>query len=95
MTYEKYAEIVAETDEVYVATIWTGPNYYIGVWDKASIDDYVAYMDEGGFPMSHETAIAKTHVSDIRFMCKTEDYSQELLNEWIASLAGEGQADGN
>lgn len=83
MQYEKYPEIVHETDTAYICTIWTGPNYYIGWFKKKELDDYLAYAAECGYYVSFEKAIARTHVDDMHFMCRTEDYSDDLLSEWI------------
>ncbi|MBP3674049.1 MAG: hypothetical protein J6J18_09505 [Oscillospiraceae bacterium] len=86
MQYEKYVEIVHETEDAYIATIWTGPNYYIGWFPKADLDAYVKYAEECGHYVSLEEAIRRTSVGDMHFMCKTEDYDQDTLDAWIAQL---------
>ena len=83
MQYEKYAEIVHETRDAYICTIWTGPNYYIGWFEKKALDDYLTYAEECGHYVSLDEAIARTHVDDMHFMCKTEDYTEDVLNDWI------------
>lgn len=83
MQYKKYPEVVHETEDAYIATIWTGPNYYIGWFPKAELEAYANYAAEAGYPVTFEEALAQTHVDEMCFMCKTEDYSRELLDEWI------------
>lgn len=84
MQYNKYPEIVAETDDAYICTIWTGPNYYIGYFKKADLDAYINYAEECGVSVTLDQAIARTHVDDMQFMCRTEDYCDDVLNAWIA-----------
>lgn len=86
MQYEKYPEVVHETEDAYICTIWTGPNYYIGYFDKADIDQYIAYAEECGVYVSFDDAIRRTHVDDMHFMCRTEDYSDDVLKAWIERL---------
>ena len=83
MQYEKYPEVVHETEDAYIATIWTGPNYYIGWFPKAELEAYANYAAEAGYPVTFEEALAQTHVDEMCFMCKTEDFSQEVLDDWI------------
>ena len=84
--YVKYVELVHETETVYICTIWTGPNYYIGYFSKQDVDGFMEYAAEAGHYISFENAIARTSVSDMHFMCKTEDYDDDVLQAWIKRL---------
>lgn len=81
--YTKYVELVHETQDAYICTIWTGPNYYIGYFSKKEVDGFMEYAAECGHYVSFETAISRTSVSDMHFMCKTEDYSKDVVQAWI------------
>lgn len=83
MDYIKYADIIHETEDAYIATIWTGPNYYIGWFPKAELDAEIEYAAECGVSVSLEKAIVRTSVADMHFMCKAEDYSEEVAQAWI------------
>lgn len=84
--FEKYVELVRETETAYICTIWTGPNYYIGYFPKQEVDGFMEYAAEEGHYISFENAIARTSVSDMHFMCKTEDYDADVLQAWIKWL---------
>lgn len=81
--FEKYVELVHETETAYICTIWTGPNYYIGYFPKQEVDGFMEYAAEAGHYVSFESAVARTSVSDMQFMCKTEDYNGDVLRAWI------------
>lgn len=83
MQYEKHPEIVHETEDAYICTIWTGPNYYIGWFPKAELDAFIAYAEECGHFVTFDQAIARTHVDEMHFMCKSDEYCQEVLEAWI------------
>lgn len=84
--YEKYVELVKETETAYICTIWTGPYYYIGYFCKQDVDGFMEYAAETGHYVSFENAIARTSVSDMHFMCKTEDYNEDVLQAWIECM---------
>lgn len=84
--FEKYVDLVRETEEAYICTIWTGPNYYIGYFLKEEVDGFMEYAAKAGHYVSFEHAIARTSVSDMHFMCKTEDYNDDVLQAWINRL---------
>lgn len=81
--YEKYVELVRETESAYICTVWTGPNYYIGYFPKKEVDGFMEYAGETGHHISFERAIARIPVSEMHFMCKTEDYNEAVLHAWI------------
>lgn len=82
----KDVELVHETETAYICTICTGPNYYIGYFSKQEVDGFMEYAAEAGYYVSFESAIARTSVSDMHFMCKTEDYDSDVLQAWIKWL---------
>lgn len=55
----------------------------IGWFPKAELEAYANYAAEAGYPVTFEEAISRTHVDEMLFMCKTEDFSQEVLDDWI------------
>ncbi len=84
--YKKYVEIVKETERSVIATIWTGANYYIDIFSKKDLDDHVEYAGRYHDFITREDAIRFTHVDDMLWLCTTEDFSEELLNETIQTL---------
>lgn len=91
--HRKYVELIHETQDAYICTVWTGPNYYIGWFDKKEIDGFMEYAAECGHCISFEKAISRTPVSDMQFMCKTEDYSKEIEQAWIKQWTKTGGTD--
>ncbi len=83
MQYKKDVHLVCETKDAYICTIWTGPNYYIGYFPRKEIDGFIEYAKSCGHYISFEAAISRTSVSDIEFMCKTEEYSNDIVQAWI------------
>ena len=84
MDYKKSVEIVFENDDVIIATVWTGPNFYIGAFPIAQLDDIIK-----GCNKSMVEIIRNTSVSNMTYLCKYEDYSEELVDEYIATLLKE------
>lgn len=87
MQYKKWVDIIKETDKSVIATVWTGPNYYIQIFNKeglqAALDATYAYPN--GF-RSYKDVIASTSVEDMMHLCRYEDYSEELLNKEVERL---------
>lgn len=83
MDCKKYVEIVAETETHLIATIWTGANYYIDVFAKDMIEEQIACANENGIYVTNKDIIARTSVLDMDFLCKNEEYSQDILQEEI------------
>lgn len=84
MEYKKSVEIVFQNDDVIIATVWTGPNFYIGAFPIDWLDDIINHCNT-----SMVEIIRNTSVRNMMYLCKFEDYSEELLNEYIAMLLKE------
>lgn len=91
MDCKKYVEVVKETEKAIVATIWTGANYYIDIFDKSNLDAYIAYAAEANVHLTYDDAIRSTSVNDMMFLCKHEDFSDDLLNDVTEHLILEGE----
>lgn len=82
--WKKYADIVFENGNVIVATVWTGRNFYIDIFDKHELTSKIEYLEtEFGIYYTLEEIIAKTHVSEMEYLCRHEDYSNALVQDWI------------
>ncbi len=87
MEYRKCVDIVKATDKSIIATVWTGPNFYIQIFNKEELQaalDYT-YAYPNGF-RSYKDVIASISVEDMMHLCRYEDYSEELLNEVVKQL---------
>lgn len=83
MQYKKYVEIVAETETHLIATVWTGPNYYIDLFDRADLNATIeAYAADGEY-VTAEKLIGYKSVLEMEYLCRNDDFSQELLDEEI------------
>ena len=89
--YKKIVDIVIETETDYIATIWTGPNYYIDTFSKEDIKAHIEYTKACGVTISVKESIATTSVGDMQFMCKNDEFCEELLQDWIAQLSRNGE----
>lgn len=85
MDYKKYADVVYDDDDIIIATVWTGANYYIDTFDKSELISEIRYLKaEFNISRTIEELIAKTHVSEMQHLCRHEDFSDELVQDWIA-----------
>lgn len=83
---EKYVEIVKETERSVIATIWTGANYYIDIFPQKNLDHWVECAKQEHHFMTREDVIRNTSVTDMLWLCRTEDFTEDLLNETIQML---------
>lgn len=84
MDCKKYADIVFENENIIVATVWTGMNFYISIFNRYELTSKIEYLEtEFGIYYTLEEIIAKTHVSEMEHLCRHEDYSNELVEDWI------------
>lgn len=85
--YKKYAEIVFESDNYIIATVWTGPNYYISLFPTEEVSAIIANWKEcTGKSITRENAIESLSVSDMDFLCRHEDYSPEDVQCYVQRL---------
>lgn len=83
MDCKKIVEIVAEDISDYVATIWTGANYYIDCFSKKAVYAQIESAYESGISLSVKDVIRSRSVSTMRLMCRDEDFTTELQKEWF------------
>ncbi len=83
MECKKIVDIVAEDISDYVATIWTGANYYIDCFSKKAVYAQIEAAYESGISLSVEDVIRSRSVSTMRLMCRNEEFTVELLKEWV------------
>lgn len=88
MDFEKIVDIVFEDDAGYIATIWTGANYYIDFFPREDIAAYIAYGRESGENVSVEDAIKNHRVNEMQLLCRNDDFTSELLNDQVQWLWG-------
>lgn len=89
---EKYVEIVKETERSVIATIRTGANYYIDIFSKADLNDCVEYSACHQVFITREDAIRNYPVDGMLYLCRYEDFSEELLNDVVEHLVKGEQA---
>lgn len=92
MDCEKIVDIVFEDDSGYIATIWTGANYYIDYFPKDEIAAYITYGREIGENINAEDAIRHYRANELQLLCRNDDFTPELLNDQVQWLRRRLQA---
>ncbi len=88
MECKKIVDIVSEDISDYVATIWTGANYYIDCFSKKAVYAQIESAYESGISLSVEDCIRSVPVSEMRLMCRNEEYTPAITTKWIQWFLG-------
>ena len=78
MNCEKCVDIVYRDSTTTIATIWTGANYYIGDFPTDVLEDEA---DER--ILTPAEVIQKTPVDYMTHMCRDEDFTDDLLKDFV------------
>jgi len=79
----KWVDFVYENEKSYIGLVSTFYNYYISCFDKKDIDADIEYHKENGVIISVEELIESVSVYDMTHLCRYEDYTDEMLWEYI------------